>query len=465
MDIDDRLNDLKKKLSKKIDNESNLTRAQLFKKYNKISPFKLINVYESYCTKHKIRKNDVFLKSLQRNEFICDVSKIRINHVFLRDKRSTKHRKKSQKIPTDELEAYLQILRNRSSLTLKCVKFVDTSIAVQQHLIPDSQSVKQHDNVQNITNNTISISVSNQPLHLRTVENEAKEEEKETLLKFEKQKTKSKLYIAKRIFDSFQTYCRFCQRICDSTAIRINEINFIRLKQLGFVGIQFNQKQWSTIFENIQNKHFPLLRTLIFDNCPLHDSGCETLCNQLVNCEINKLKLKKCGLSHKSCDSISRLIMAHSNHRTTMQWQGKLRNYDDIASTLTVARREDIIENTNCNHIDDESTSIDTNLRVDSSASPPKQKSQTLNLTEKVKQLKLGLTAIDLSCNNLTNRGIKLLSNVLKNDEWLLSINLRQNNLTEHGAMEIVSILQKNSTLLHCDIRCNQNIRMFVGFF
>ena len=65
------------------------------------------------------------------------------------------------------------------------------------------------------------------------------------------------------------------------------------------------------------------------------------------------------------------------------------------------------------------------------------------------------LTSLDLSYNNITDKGVKVLSEVLVNNNKLRSLNLRGNNITDKGAKFLSEVLVNNNKLRSLNLSVN----------
>eukprot|EP01083_Nonionella_stella_P256796 879699_1 len=183
------------------------------------------------------------------------------------------------------------------------------------------------------------------------------------------------------------------------------------LQSIVLKGIQITNKKHWKLFGDIVSK-ISYLKELTLHNMPLGATGCEILCQSLQNSQINKLTLSCCGLSAKCGSYINRLIAAHANNRLSLKWQGRLR-----------VRRGDASYN-----------------------------------VANFEPLKIGLTALDLSQNNLCDRGLDHITNALMTDKWILWIDLRSNNITKHAIIKVVQMLKLNTNILHLDVTQNKNV-------
>ncbi|KIE05780.1 hypothetical protein NF27_CX00010 [Candidatus Jidaibacter acanthamoeba] len=66
------------------------------------------------------------------------------------------------------------------------------------------------------------------------------------------------------------------------------------------------------------------------------------------------------------------------------------------------------------------------------------------------------ITSLDLEGNNITDEGIKLLSEILINNESITHVNLSNNKIGEKGAEYLANVLTKNHTIISINLRGNQ---------
>ena len=350
MDAEKRLEKLHVELQE-LDRKQNEERRKRERtKSSKLSIEKLIAFYQKTCRLSQQKEDEYFMHCLRGNKFEVNVS--RMQSVSERDD------------DDDLLSCYLKVLKHKESASL----FHSVSI------IDDSESNKSKSRNKQLIGSRLAVA----------------------LCKFLK---------------SFKSHSAPKRRgTSKGTATATSSTSHCKLESIEIRGIQIESKRhWQILSDSISK--LSSLRTLSLHNMPLHDENAVVLCRALRRSELNRLSLSQCGLTADCAQSISRLIAAHSNHRSSMEWQRKLRGNKMSKNGFSAFRT--------------------------------------------------GLSALDLSQNKLSNDGLRVLTNALIQDDdeaGILWIDLRANGITKCAVIDVIKMLKRNSKILHFDLTQNSGI-------
>eukprot|EP00472_Partenskyella_glossopodia_P010153 CAMPEP_0197538624 /NCGR_PEP_ID=MMETSP1318-20131121/60161_1 /TAXON_ID=552666 /ORGANISM="Partenskyella glossopodia, Strain RCC365" /LENGTH=837 /DNA_ID=CAMNT_0043097095 /DNA_START=45 /DNA_END=2558 /DNA_ORIENTATION=+ len=151
----------------------------------------------------------------------------------------------------------------------------------------------------------------------------------------------------------------------------------------------------------------PDLKILRLRNCNIGDARISALADCMLRCPIQQLVLSGCKLTEKSSFLICKILAQHASKRDALQWQKGLRDgFGENAPSAV-------------------------------------QRMQTHDSITKE-----GVVSIDLSSNPLGDEFVRSLCETLRTDKWILAVDLESTDLTLRGIKMIWEMLKDNETLL-----------------
>lgn len=174
-----------------------------------------------------------------------------------------------------------------------------------------------------------------------------------------------------------------------------------RLETLILEGLPLKGRYLETLVKGLSQNSS--IKTLSFNRCCLSDAACDSICLTLQHkANIEVLNLSGCELGIKGAESVANLIRSQRIQRFSEAWIKSLR-YQTV-----------------------EADSI------------------------------LGLKEIAISNNpDISDDGLKAMTDVLVEDEWVKTIDMQNCGLTDFGANCIIDCMTKNKTILSFNIAGN----------
>ncbi|MCI4393954.1 hypothetical protein PGIGA_G00163800 [Pangasianodon gigas] len=199
------------------------------------------------------------------------------------------------------------------------------------------------------------------------------------------------------------------------------------------------EKSCENIASALQSAKSPL-RELDLSNNDLQDAGLKLLYEGLksVTCKLEILSLSNCKLTTLSCEDVASALLSRNSSLRKLDL-----SYNDLQRGI-----KQLFSGLNCK--------LDT-LRISDCKLTAESCKYIAKALAKAKVSTSPLRELDLSCNDLRDTGMKLLSDGLRSSYCNLNIlNLSDCKLTEQSCTDIASVLQKaDSSLRELDLSDN----------